>query len=202
MAIGLQARPNPALDTAEDQRRAYRQFDIVLVVLMFFLFMGLYHIVAMLTVGDWDFWVDWKDRRWWILLTPVILISMPGAVQYIFWEKFRLPFAATLLTLCLVVAEWLNRVINMHGWAYFPLDFIWPSTLIPSGIALDVVLLLTGSYLNDGDHRRRSLVDIILSHQLGNAGALHGAHQHAWFPDVDRRRDGLSVRKDRDAGVS
>ena len=147
MAAGLRARARPALETGEEQRKAYRQFDIVLVILMFFLFMGLYHIVAMLTVGDWDFWVDWKDRRWWILLTPVILISMPAAVQYIFWEKFRLPLAATLLTLCLVVAEWLNRVVNMHGWAYFPLDFIWPSTLIPSGIALDVVLLLTGSYV-------------------------------------------------------
>jgi methane/ammonia monooxygenase subunit A len=147
MAAGLQARARPALDTALERRKAFRQFDIVLTFLLFFLFMGLYHIVAMLTVGDWDFWVDWKDRRWWILLTPVVLISMPAAAQYIFWEKFRLPFAATLLTLCLVVAEWLNRVVNMHGWAYFPLDFIWPSTLIPSGIALDVVLLLTGSYL-------------------------------------------------------
>ena len=93
MAAGLQARARPALETGEEQRKAYRQFDIVLVILMFFLFMGLYHIVAMLTVGDWDFWVDWKDRRWWILLTPVILISMPAAVQYIFWEKFRLPLA-------------------------------------------------------------------------------------------------------------
>src|SRR5882762_7569576 len=100
MAAGLQARARPALETDEEQRKAYRQFDIVL----------------------------------------VILISMPAAVQYIFWEKFRLPLAATLLTLCLVAAEWLNRVVNMHGWAYFPLDFIWPSTLIPSGIALDVVL--------------------------------------------------------------
>jgi hypothetical protein len=103
MAAGLQARTRPALETGEEQRKAYRQFDIVLVIVMFFLFMGLYHIVAMLTVGDWDFWVDWKDRRWWILLTPVILISMPAAVQYIFWEKFRLPLAATLLTLCLAL---------------------------------------------------------------------------------------------------
>src|SRR3984893_14133537 len=143
MAAGLQARARPALETGEEQRKAYRQFDIVLGNLMFFLFMGLYHIVAMLTDAVGGFSFDWSAARWCILLTPVILISMPATVQYIFWEKFRLPLAATLLTLCLVVAEWLNRVVNMHGWAYFPLDFIWPSTLIPSGIALDVVLLLT-----------------------------------------------------------
>ncbi|MDO8431476.1 MAG: methane monooxygenase/ammonia monooxygenase subunit A [Candidatus Binatus sp.] len=91
--------------------------------------------------------MDWKDRRWWITLTPMILISMPAAVQYIFWQKFRLPFAATLLTLCLVAGEWLNWTANFAGWGYFPLDFVWPATLIPSGIALDVILMLTGSYV-------------------------------------------------------
>lgn len=147
MAIGLIARTRPAFETADEQRKAYRQFDIIIAIVLFFLFMGLYHLVAMLTIGDWDFWVDWKDQRWWITLTPIILISMPAAVQYIFWEKFRLPFAATLLTLCLVVAEWLSRTINFAGWSYFPLNFVWPATLIPCGIALDVVLMLTGSYV-------------------------------------------------------
>jgi hypothetical protein len=35
MAAGLQARARPALETGEEQRKAYRQFDIILVVLMF-----------------------------------------------------------------------------------------------------------------------------------------------------------------------
>jgi methane/ammonia monooxygenase subunit A len=147
MAAGLQARTRGVFDTPADQRKAYRVFDITVAIILIFLFMALMHIFAMLSVGDWDFWVDWKDRRWWILLTPTVIIAMPATAQYIFWEKFRLPFAATLLTFCLVLAQWINRVANMHGWAYFPMDFIWPATLIPSGIALDVVLMLTGSYL-------------------------------------------------------
>ena len=58
------ARSQPALTTAEDLRRAYRWFDLVIAVLLFFLFMGLYHVITILTVGDWDFWSDWKDSRW------------------------------------------------------------------------------------------------------------------------------------------
>jgi methane/ammonia monooxygenase subunit A len=144
------ARINPALVTAEERQRAYRLFDLVIAVLLLFLFMGLYHVITVLTVGDWDFWDDWKDSRWWLSFTPVVDIAMPAAILYIFWARFRLPFAATFLTLCLVLAEWINRIANMHGWAYFPLNFIWPSTLIPCGLALDTVLLLTDSLLLTG----------------------------------------------------
>jgi methane/ammonia monooxygenase subunit A len=147
MATSLQARPRPAFESVSDQQKAFRVLDLTIAAILVVLFMALYHVFAMLTVGDWDFWVDWKDQRYWILWTPTVLIAMPAAAQFIFWEKFRLPFAATFLTLCLVLAEWLNRVVNMHGWAYFPMDFIWPATLIPCGIVLDVVLMQTGSYV-------------------------------------------------------
>ena len=147
MTAAPMARTQPAFTTAEDLRRAYRWFDLVIAVLLFFLFMGLYHIITMLTVGDWDLWSDWKDSRWWLSFTPIVQIAFPAAITFIFWSKFRLPFATTFLTLCLVLAEWINRICNMHGWAYFPLNFVWPATLIPGGIALDTVLLLTESYL-------------------------------------------------------
>ena len=150
MAASPRARTDPATMTPEARQRAYRRFDRVVAVVLFFLFMALYHVVTMLTVGDWDFWDDWKDSRWWLSFTPVAEIAMPAAVTYIFWARFRLAFAGTLLALCLVYAEWINRVLNMHGWAYYPLNFIWPATLIPSGIALDCTLVLTDSLLFAG----------------------------------------------------
>src|ERR1700730_5631645 len=55
---------------------------------------------------------------------------------------------------------------------------------------------------HDCDHWRRPLVTTVLSDQLGDARALYGADQHARLPDVDRRCDGLSVRKDGNSGVS
>jgi methane/ammonia monooxygenase subunit A len=52
---------------------------------------GSYHIHGMLTMGDWDFWSDWKDRRLWVTVTPIVLIAFPAAVQSWLWGKFRLP---------------------------------------------------------------------------------------------------------------
>jgi methane/ammonia monooxygenase subunit A len=150
VAASPSARSNPATNDQEQRRRMYRWFDLVIAALLFFLFMALYHVVTMLTVGDWDFWTDWKDSRWWLSFTPPVEIAMPAAIIYIFWSRFRLPFAGTFLTLCLVTAEWINRLSNMHGWAYFPLNFIWPATLIPCGLALDTVLVLTDSLLLAG----------------------------------------------------
>jgi methane/ammonia monooxygenase subunit A len=146
----IRARNEPAVTNPADIRRIYRWFDLIIVVLLLFLFMGLYHLVIILTVGDWDFWTDWKDSRWWLSFTPLVAIAMPASITYIFWSKFRLPFAATLLTFALVLAEWINRICNMHGWAYFPLNFVWPATLIPCGLALDTTLVLTESFLFTG----------------------------------------------------
>jgi methane/ammonia monooxygenase subunit A len=99
------ALSKPALTSVEDLRRAYRRFDLVIAVLLLFLFMGLYHVVTILTVGDWDFWSDWKDNRWWLSFTPIVQIAFPAAITFLFWSKFRLPFAATFLTFSLVCAE-------------------------------------------------------------------------------------------------
>ena len=68
---------------------------------MFIAVTAVFHRHFMLTVGDWDFWIDWKDRQYWVTATPVVLIMFPAALQYVFWERFRLPIAATLAMLAL-----------------------------------------------------------------------------------------------------
>ena len=55
-----------------------------------------FHLHFQLLAGDWDFWVDWKDRQYWVTLTPIVAITFPAALQYVLWEKFRLPLGATL----------------------------------------------------------------------------------------------------------
>jgi methane/ammonia monooxygenase subunit A len=75
--------------------RLERTFDWMVVFIAVCLFMGAFHLHAMLMVGDWGFWTDWKDRRWWVTITPIALITFPAAVQTFLWEKLRLPFGAT-----------------------------------------------------------------------------------------------------------
>jgi methane/ammonia monooxygenase subunit A len=124
-----------------------RKFDIIIVLNLFILMVAAFHIHALLTAGDWDFWTDWKDRRWWLVITPITLITFPAALSAVLWIGFRLPFASTLMVLGLLVGQWIGRLVQFHMWGYYPVNFVWPATLIPCAILLDVALLQTRSYI-------------------------------------------------------
>ena len=90
---------------------------------MFIAVTAAFHLHFMLTVGDWDFWIDWKDRQSRVTATPVGLIMFPAALQYVFWERFRLPIGATLAMLALTFGVWVSRTMGFHLWSYFPFSF-------------------------------------------------------------------------------
>ena len=119
----------------------------LLLTLLFFAVLGGYHVHFMLTAGDWDFWVDWKDRRMWPTVVPILGVTFCAAAQAFFWVNFRLPFGAVFAALGLLIGEWINRYVNFWGWTYFPISLVFPSALIVPAIWLDVILLLSGSYV-------------------------------------------------------
>lgn len=61
-----------------EKAKLVRAYDYLILVLALFLFIGSFHLHFALTVGDWGFWVDWKDRQWWPLVTPLIGITFPA----------------------------------------------------------------------------------------------------------------------------
>lgn len=124
-----------------------RRFDIIVAIILFLAITSAFHLHFMLLAGDWDFWVDWKDREYWVTLTPIVAITFPAALQYVFWKKFRLPFGATFAIVCLLFGEWMNRYFGFHIWSEFPIALVWPAMMIPGAIVLDAVLLLTGNFL-------------------------------------------------------
>lgn len=124
-----------------------RSFDYLVVPIILLALMAAMHVHVMLTAGDWDFWVDWKDRQYWVTITPILLIMLPAAVAYIFWEKFRLPIAGTLMAVALLIGEWMNRYFGFYLWSNFPIALVWPAQVIPGFIALDVILMLTRNYI-------------------------------------------------------
>lgn len=136
-----------AVTSKAEAMSASRTADWLAVTALFFILLGGFHVHAMLTMGDWDFWIDWKDRRLWPTVTPIMLITFPAAVQFWMWEKFRLPIGATFTILGLLFGEWVNRYFNFWGWTYFPINFVWPAILVPSALLLDCALLLSKSYL-------------------------------------------------------
>jgi len=135
------------LDWGGEKWRISRTLDVLAAVIVFLAVTAAYHIHFMLTAGDWDFWVDWKDRQYWVTITPVLAIAFPAALQYITWVKFRLPFGATLCAVCLLFGIAMTREFAFVQWSQFPMSLVWPATLLPGAIVLDCVLVLTGNML-------------------------------------------------------
>ncbi|MGH3713860.1 MAG: methane monooxygenase/ammonia monooxygenase subunit A [Micromonosporaceae bacterium] len=124
-----------------------RRWDYLVIISALLLITGGIHMNSMLLAGDWSFWVDWKDRQWWPLLTPAVNIILPAALQYILWDKLRLPIGATIGAVCLVGAQWISRMVSFEWWAHLPINYTWPETLILTAVLMDVVLLISRSYV-------------------------------------------------------
>jgi methane/ammonia monooxygenase subunit A len=128
-------------------RSYYRRFDGILIIVLFsFLALGI-SIHYALTAGDWDYWIDWRDRRWWPLVTPLSLMMFIGGFVYPIWKAFRLPVIATAVTTLLCLVSWVSRYFNFGQFTDFPLSFTFPSTYIGLGVIFDSVLIMTRSLL-------------------------------------------------------
>lgn len=136
--------------TKDEQRHIYKMIDWLFIPTFIFLFAAIFSFHFALTVGDWDYWVDWRDRRWWPLLTPVSLIVLPAVFGYLLWAKLRIPLAGTLSVMALGLAAWVSRYMNFELFAGFPMPMVSPSTYLALGLLLDVTLTVTRSFLLTG----------------------------------------------------
>ena len=130
----VEALEIPTKPYTGEKARLSRAYDYLILVLALFLLIGAFHLHVALTAGDWDFWVDWKDRQWWPLVTPLMMITFPAAVQSLLWSNFRLPMGATLCISCLLIGSWIARIFAYHLWNYFPINEVLPATMLPSAL--------------------------------------------------------------------
>ena len=105
------------------------------------------NITALLFAGDWDFWTDWKDRQWWMTITPFATIIIPSALQYIQWRAWRFPTGGAYTASCLFCCTWVGRIVQWKYFINYPLNFVWPQLWIPAGILIDWLLLETRSFI-------------------------------------------------------
>jgi len=139
-----------AVKSREEQLVAYKNIEIATVPLLFLLFGGISVFLFALTVGDWDFWMDWRDRRWWPLVTPFSLILLPAVLGVFTWNRFRLPIGATFAVMSFLAASWVSRIMNFQNFAGFPLNFVSPSTWVGLGVLLDCTIIITRSWFAAG----------------------------------------------------
>lgn len=135
-----------AARTPEEAAKISRTLDFIALASFFLILLASFHVHAMLLMGDWDFWVDWKDRRYWVTVVPIVSIAYPAAMQAFLWEKFRLPFGATIVTLGLLFGEWMSRYWSFHLFTYYPIGMVWPTILLPMALMLDAILAITKTW--------------------------------------------------------
>lgn len=139
-----------AVTTKEQQDYVYRSLDIMMLPVFFILLGSIGVFLISLTIGDWDYWQDWRDRRWWPLVTPFSFIVTPAVFTYVLWKNFRLPIAATSVTIGYLLAVYVSRYVNFHEFAGFPFAFVAPSTFLGMAIILDTTMLITRSFFFAG----------------------------------------------------
>lgn len=132
---------------SKDASQWSRTFDYLIIVVGAFLVWAVTYINFLLLAGDWDFFTDFKDRQYWVVIYPVVQIMMVGAFQAIFWYLFRLPIGATAAALLFMVGVWIVRYHSWMGLAYFPLTLVVPGTFLVGAMILDGMLCATRSWL-------------------------------------------------------
>lgn len=124
-----------------------RKWDAVFWVSAAFIVGAAADITMLLFAGDWDFWTDWKDRVWWPILTPFSLVIIGSALQYIQWLAWRFPTGMTYTAICMWFLSTLGRWLQWGNFVWYPLNFVWGTTMVPAGIFADWVLMKTKSFV-------------------------------------------------------
>lgn len=124
-----------------------RTFDYMIIVVGAFLVWGVTYINFLLLAGDWDFFTDFKDRQYWVVIYPIVQIMMATAFQAIFWNLFRLPLGATASALLFTVGAWIVRYHSWMGLAHFPMTLVLPGTFIVGAMILDGILCVSRTWL-------------------------------------------------------
>lgn len=124
-----------------------RTFDYMVIVVGAFLVWAVTYINFLLLAGDWDFFTDFKDRQYWVVIYPLVQIMMATAFQSLFWNLFRLPFGATASALLFTVGVWIVRYHSWMGLAYFPITLVMPGVFLVGAMILDGLLCATRSWL-------------------------------------------------------
>jgi methane/ammonia monooxygenase subunit A len=124
-----------------------RKWDAVFWITAAFVVGAAADITKQLFAGDWDFWTDWKDRQWWPIITPFAIIIIGSALQYIQWLAWRFPTGMTYTAVCMFAATFIGRWLQWGAFVYYPMNFVWPATMVAAAIFADWVLLKTKSFV-------------------------------------------------------
>ncbi len=105
---------------------------------------NMFAVSSQIGVGDWEFWIDWKDYVWApFVFTWIVAIHFP-VYSYLFNKFFNIYFGATLVLMFWFLQRELMVQLFYVGMNNYPFNYVQlPSYLLPA-IATDFALILFG----------------------------------------------------------
>jgi len=101
-------------------------------------------VSSQIGVGDWEFWIDWKDYAWApFVYTWLVAVHFP-VYAYVFNKFFKVYFGATLVLMFFFLQRNLMVQLFYVGMNNYPFNYVQlPSYLLPA-MACDFTLILFG----------------------------------------------------------
>lgn len=145
------ARPRgAAVHSIDEQYQAWKYVDLTFYPFFMLILGGVFLFATAVTIGDWSYWADWKDRRWWPLVAPCVILIGPSVVMYVFWRYMKLPLAFTTVAVGFWVAQMISRWANFVSFTHYPMNFVMPEVIIGAAVLVDAVMLITRSFVLTG----------------------------------------------------
>lgn len=105
---------------------------------------NMFAVSSQIGVGDWEFWIDWKDYVWApFVYTWIVAVHFP-VYSYLFNRFFNIYFGSTLVLMFWFLQRTLMIDIFFVGMNNYPFNYVQaPSYLLPA-LATDIALILFG----------------------------------------------------------
>jgi hypothetical protein len=105
---------------------------------------NMFAVSSQIGVGDWEFWLDWKDYAWApFVYTWIVAVHFP-IYSWVFNKFFKINFGATLVLMFWFLQRSLMVNLFYVGMNNYPFNFVQlPSYLLPA-MATDFTLLIFG----------------------------------------------------------
>src|SRR5256712_9763382 len=105
---------------------------------------NMFAVSSQIGVGDWEFWIDWKDYAWApFVYTWIVAVHFP-IYSWVFNEFFKIYFGSTLVLMFWFLQRPLMVDLFYVGMNNYPFNYVQlPSYLFPA-MAADFTLLLFG----------------------------------------------------------
>src|SRR3989441_288880 len=101
-------------------------------------------VSSQIGVGDWEFWIDWKDYAWApFVYTWLVAVHFP-VYSWVFNKFFKVHFGATLVVMFWFLQRTLMIQLFYVGMNNYPFNYVQlPSYMLPA-MATDFTLILFG----------------------------------------------------------